>query len=314
VIETIGELAGPTLPENLRVASLEEAASFVTDTRHYREFDLTRPDFSIIIGCIDPRTELRKPGKRIKTVIQTPGGGAGEADDRAIAETAVMGSVVTPSQALILEKHLRGTTVLGGHTGCKYIAANNAVKAEQIDPSQQTLDNVERTLFRYNRRQRVMPLLPRIIEAATAVDVLPTDFHVQLDEYSPKHNNVTHVHGENEAQIYVVNHSTKVGLDRNAKAKLLLEEGVDIQFYHESRGAAIADLITTYDAGEGIVSALGANLSQKKIQKALDYRVGAWALRSCASETVLTSLRPTARYDVVHPSSGLEINLVKEIQ
>jgi hypothetical protein len=185
--------------------------------------------------------------------------------------------------------------------------AHTAIKQEQANPSQATLEDVEKSLWRIKRNMRVMPLIGALTDAAAAqlatseTHGINEGFLDKLSEHYPKHRNVVEVVGENQAQVYVVNHSHLVGLNRNRKASLLTEEGVDAQFYHESRGAAFADMFRVY--GQGIAA-------EKMGRRAMDYRLGALALRSSASQTVLTSLRPTEVYELVHSSSGLHIRPV----
>lgn len=298
----------------IRVASVDETVSFILDTHNYTEFDLTRPDFCGIYDCLDPRTVVRglitgTKNRKIKTAYQTAGGGAGIVDDIALAETVRRGEVVGASEALELAKNVRGATVLDGHRRCKFLLALAHIKQEAASPSEQTLDSFDRSLWRYRQSswKRVARHLPRLSEGAQAhLDNMDSygmseAFLRELDESYPHHANVKEVYGENQAGVYLINHSQRVGLDRNQKAQLLAEDDLDIQFYHESRGAGFADTIRVFESGF-------ENLSRRQ----LELNMGAFTLRSCAAETVLCNLRPTQVWELTHSTNGLHLTSIRE--
>jgi hypothetical protein len=264
--------------------SQDASRDFFLDSRSYTDFDTTRPDFRRIIACAEPRNEDRGP-KKIKTAIQTAGAGAGDAEDRAIAQTIIRNHLVTLDQAFKEEAALRGTSVLGGHPRCKFVLANGVVLREEIDPSDFTMDDLDRTLRDYGIEEQIRPLMPHIFDAAKVqLDYVEEAGSLDniiglIDEHYPDHSNVAAVHGENVAQIYVENHHPHAGLNRDKKAKQR-NKGIDIQGYHESRRAAYEDILNSYDLS--------------RVERG--YRIAAFLLRSAASRKVLGSLQPNTEF------------------
>lgn len=296
------------------VATPDETIAFILDTRNYREFDLTRPDFCGIYDCLDPRNIVRGliagiKSRRIKTVYQTAGGGAGIVDDRATYEAVQRGKVVSVEEAEELEKNARGATALDGHPRCRFIEAIEQVKQEEAAPSAETLLSFEQTLWIHRRPEfRKMEMwLPRLSEAAQAqlnnFDAYGMDERIldRLNKHYPHHDNVKDVNGDNQASVYLINHSQRVGLDRNKKAERLVVDNLDIQFYHDSRGAAFADLLRVHGTGAEILSPEQLNLY-----------LAAFTLRSCAVETVLCNMHPTQVWELTHSTGGLSFAPVKE--
>lgn len=294
-------------PRNTRLASIDETVRFIINSHNYTEFDLTRPDFCGIYDCIDPRNVVRgmvagTSSRRIKTAYQTAGGGAGVVDDRALYETVKSDDVVSVQKALEIEKNARGATVLDVHSMCKFITAISDVKQEMANPSDVTMDGVERTLFahRPSEKEQILHLMPELQTAAVLQLEEMENYGMHpgvleiFDEGYPAHANVKDVFGDNRASVYVINHSQRAGLDRNNKARMLVEQNTDIQFYHESRGAAFADYVRLYGSATEIMS--GPDLH---------FMLGAFTLRSCATETVLCDLNPTEVWEVTHNTVGL---------
>lgn len=286
-----------TKAAHIRAASEE----FFTDPRSYRSFDLTR-DFRQIIACVEPRNEKKEPGKRVKTAVQTAGGGAGEAFDRAISQTAAREELVTVEDGFLQERNRRGETVLGAHHSCKFVDGMLHIEDEIIDPSDFTLDDLERTLQRYGLREDIEPIIHSVQEAAkmqrehTLVHG-SSNLQSLIDKSYPRHSNLAHVIGTNLSSIYVTNQHPYIGLDRDRKARLSEGEteghATPLQGYHESRRAAFLDIFHTY-----------YRLNARERQ----YRVGAFALRSSASRTVLGRLREgTQFYELKQGPNGIVI-------
>jgi hypothetical protein len=269
---------------NSPVFSQDISREFFLDPRSYTDFDTTRPDFRRMSGCTEPRNEDRG-SKRIKTVIQGAGGGGGDGQDRAIIQTILRGELVSWEEGFAEETKIRGSTVLGGHSRCKWAMANGVVLREEADPSDFTQDDFDRSLDLYGIERDVAPLMPRIFDAVKMqLEYIEEngalDHMVEvMDAHYPRHSNVAEVLGENVAQIYVENHHPHAGLNRDKKAKKR-NEGSDIQGYHESRMAAFADIRN------------GNFVSNEE----RGYRLGAFLLRNSAARTVLGSLQPNTEF------------------
>jgi hypothetical protein len=280
------------------VYSLDASRDYFLDPNSYTRFDLT-DDFRIPIACAEPRNEIRE--KKILTAIQGAGGGAGEAQDRAVEDTILNNfDTVSTYEAFLRETTERGTSVLGGHPRCKFLLANTVVLKEEAESSDFTLDNFHRSLRRYEIGADILPLMPAInnavkgqLEFVNSVGDLD-DMVPLIDRVYSDHANVAHVHGDNQAEIYIENHHPHVGLNRDKKAKQR-DLGIDIQGYHESRLAGYEELVR-HNRERGVTKLATA------------YRVGAFFLRSAASRTVLGSLRPnTEFYDLEQDNYGLKI-------
>jgi hypothetical protein len=270
------------------VYSREASKAFFLDSRSYSDFDTTRPDFRRMINCTEPRNEDRGD-KRIKTVIQGAGGGGGEGQDRAIVLTIKRNHLVTWEEGFEEEKRLRGSSVLGGHTRCKWAMANGVVLKEEVDPSDFTMDDYDRSLRLYSIEEDIRPLMPQIFDAAKVqLEYIEEEGSLDhmvdvMDALYPKHSNVAGVIGENVAQIYMESHHSHAGLNRDKKAKQR-DKGIDIQGYHESRRAAFDDIRN----GDFV-----SNVER-------GYRLAAFLLRNSASRTILGSLQPNTEFWDIH--------------
>jgi LmbE family N-acetylglucosaminyl deacetylase len=281
--------------------SLDISRAYFTHPKSYVPFSVTK-DKRRAIACIEPRNEVHEDGEEILTAIQTAGGGAGEAVDRAIQETAYTGEFKDIDDALEDEVAERGN-VLGGHYRCKFIGGMVLVFAEMAQPSDFTLHDLERTLADYNIAEDVQPVMPRVGDSVkrhhdhiqvTAVSETLID---KLAQHYPDHRNVANVHGDNVSQLYVTNDHPHVGLDRYTKASFR-EVGIDIQGYHESRRAAFDDIATSY--------------ALKREARTL--RIGAQLLRNSATRTVLGGLQPNTEFwKVSQGRSGLLITEQKSL-
>jgi hypothetical protein len=271
------------------VYSREASRLYFLDTRSYTDFNTTRPDFRRMSGCTEPRNEDRG-NKRIKTVIQGAGGGGGDGQDRAIVQTILRDQLVTWEEGFAEETKIRGSTVLGGHSRCKWATANGVILREEADPSDFTHDDFDRSLRLYGVEEDIRPLMPRIFDAVKLqLEYIEENDSLEhmieiMDVHYPNHSNVAEVLGENLAQIYVENHHPHAGLNRDKKAKQR-DKGIDIQGYHESRRAAYADI-----RNGNFVS------NQER-----GYRLGAFLLRNSAARTILGSLQPNTEFWDIHP-------------
>jgi LmbE family N-acetylglucosaminyl deacetylase len=263
--------------------SLDVSRAFFTHPNSYTPFSVTN-DKRRVIACVEPRNEVRAPGEKILTALQTAGGGAGEALDRAVEETAYTGDFHDIGSALDDEVKERGD-VLGGHYRCKFIGGMGLVLAEMARPSDFTMHDFERTLADYDIAEDVLPVMPRVSDS-----VKRHYDHVQqaevsealidaLGQHYPNHRNVADVHGDNTSQLYVTNDHSHVGLDRDRKASFR-EVGIDVQGYHESRRATFDDIATSYRL----------NREERTL------RIGAQLLRNSATRTVLGGLQPNTEF------------------
>jgi hypothetical protein len=283
-------------PQDLQpVYSLDASREYFLDPYSYTDFDTTRPDFRRMVGCVEPRNEARG-SKKIKSVIQTAGGGVGEALDRANTVYGHAGRFIGIEDALDEETKLRGETVLGGHFRCKFVIGMPLILAEMINLSDYAKEDFEKTARMYQIAEDLKPVMPKIIDAAKvqlehieekgATESLVEAVH----QHYPEHSNVCEVIDENQSEIYITNHTRHAALNRDKKAKQR-EIGNDIQGYHESRRAGFGDIFTS-------------DLDREQ----RTYRIGAFMLRSTASRKVLISLRPnTEAYEVTRGEKGLVI-------
>jgi LmbE family N-acetylglucosaminyl deacetylase len=263
--------------------TLDTSRTFFTHPNSYAPFSVTK-DKRRVIACVEPRNEVRNNDEAILTAIQTAGGGAGEAVDRAVEETAYSGEFMDINDALGQEAIERGN-VLGGHYRCKFIGGMVLVFAEMANPSEFTLQDLENTLDAYYISEDLHPVMPRVYDSVkrhhdhiqeTEVSEALID---KLGQHYPNHRNVAEVHGENVSQLYITNDHPHVGLDRDRKAQFR-EVGIDIQGYHESRRAAFDDIATSY----------------KLNREARTLRIGAQLLRNSATRTVLGGLQPNTEF------------------
>lgn len=257
---------------------------FFTDPSSYDRFDLTQ-DKNRMISCIDPRDEDRDD---VKITIQTPGAGVGEGHDAALTLTAIKNQLVTIEEGLAKEKAARRVTSLGAHHACRFNEGLIDVLLEESDPSDFTLDAIERWTRYYQLDDFVKPRLQSLSDAAQAqhdyIQAYGTDDLVAMvDRLWPTHANVTHMRGENRARLYIINHHPHLGLDRH---KAHRERQIVVQGYHDSLRAAVDDLNNTY------------NLTLE----ARGLRLAALFLRSAATRTVLGTLHDDTEYYSLIPT------------
>lgn len=254
------------------------AASQAFFTRHdsYGPFDLTR-DNKMIIGCIEPRDQENTPHGEYKTIMQTPGGAPGEGLDAALALTIKNDELTPIEDGMDTDCDSRPVTVFGAHHDCAFIANLVPVVEEMSDPSDFTVESVEKWSRYFNDGDHVAATLGKVSTAAARMaEYLNENGHMDdlvdhADELYPEHSNVVHVKGPAGAYVYVTGLHPHIGKNRNMKPTDP-EEAMNVRAYHDSLAATIDNL-------------RGANKLEPEIR---GLRATAMLLRSAAARTVIT--------------------------
>lgn len=256
----------------------QRTLGLLEDPSNYARFDLTA-DLRRMIGCIDPRAEQRQ--KRMMVIIQTPGGGVGEGNDRALVRRALFGyDLMSIADGAAEEAYTRPYTVLGAHKRCAYAGNVALINAEQAKPGDFTRDNIDRWMRWYGLADDASTYLPRLADASGRMaDMMITEeggassvVDVVGGLY-PQHANVATMVGDGNGQLYVVDHHPHVGLDRE---RLHNSEHIVAQVYHDNLGAELLDL--------------QANLSMPGAVRGC--RAAAAIMRSAATLTVISGAHP----------------------
>lgn len=243
----------PIINEQLEI---ERSRDFFTDPNSYAPFDLDEYQRKIL-GCIDPRDQ---ESTRLATLVQTPGGAIGTGLDLAIAETAINGDVVSIETGMVIDRNVRSSIKLGAHHNCKFVAGIPVVLDKMIEPDEFSEQTTRRWINYYNFNDELsFTLLNRVQDAAKRLREgrFEEDELLSWVERLDKGDNVVTMSGENTAKIYMVNHHSKVGLNRHKKHR---ETGIKVQGYHDSLGATISNLKSSTLDPERRRYALGAHI------------------------------------------------------
>ena len=265
-----------------------QSIDFFQDPSSYTGFDLDR-GLRRIIGCIDPRNQ---EGDVLKTVVQTAGGAAGEGVDNALGLIVAGREDVTIEMGLAADKSVRHTVKLCAHHGCKFMAGMDAVFSEMIEPSDFTQETYDRWVRYYEFGDVIGDtMVGRVQDAAKTLrerKATEAELIGFIDELYPDTANIATMTGDNNARIYVVNHHPNAGLNRHKKHRVV---GVDVQGYHDSLGATIADI--------------QASRIPKDVRTP---RLAAHMLKEAATRTVIGSGHDDTRYLEVQMShTGAQI-------
>lgn len=294
--------ADPTIVSCPPADMHERARAYYTSVEAYTPFDHT-PDGRTMLGCMDPRGDRLDSAqglyvvRRQMTKIQGPGGELGEGDDQANARTVETGRLVSVRQGMKEDMALRRASVLGGHKSvCLYAAGYQMVVAEQADPSQQTVDYVNRWVA-YHELNLAQKHFDAVVGAAALrLDHLGSgndgieDLIQVLDDAYPEHHNVPEMAGKANPGFYIVNNFPHLGLNRHRKHE---EQRMGIHAYHDNVGARL-DNVNNLHALSRPMRAL---------------RMAALLLRSAATRTVIDRLkrkegRPVEHWDIEIGDTG----------
>lgn len=269
----------------MSVTEAERARSraFFHDPNSFAPFDRTR-DGRHIITCVDPRDE---EADALKVAIQTAGGGGGVGHDISLAKTAATGRLVTRNRALEEDSQDRRASVLDCHPDCKFERFLGSVLAGEIEPSDFTLDAIERWASIHGLTDVIADNTQRIRDAAVRkLEYIQahgqSDVLTEVDRLYPEYANVVQMRGENNAGLYVVNHHPGLGLNRHAQHR---EVGLEVQAYCDSLGGGIQDL---------------SQLPIRAEERGL--RVTALLHRSAVARTILGGAHPGMEYLEAVPS------------
>ena len=285
------------MPNQTAIEGLDLSREFYSNPNNYGPFSLT-DDHRRMLGCMDPRDPEGVEHGKIKILVQTAGGGAGEGLDSALAQTAHTGELVTIEQGAERDSLQRLTTVLGGHHRCLFIASLGLVLGEMTEPGDFTKDSLVRWASYLGREETVSTYLDNIKKSAEEqrnyIYRRDNMDHLvgHLDELYPDHKNVGHMVGDNTARVYVMDFHPHVGIDRNKKPTVP-EQALTIQGYHDNLAASTADIANIQ------------NLSGVK----RGLRFTAAVLRAAAVRTVVTQehMDETAFFEAQQTKSGLQI-------
>jgi hypothetical protein len=266
-------------------AAADAAMTYYSSVEAYGQFDLTA-DGRLMGGCIDPRAD-DTPSERQMTKIQGPGGEVGESDDHSTALTVVENRLVTIEEAAEEDMKLRRSSVHGAHRSvCAYVQSFTAVKGEQADPSEVTLDSVHRWIEDNELDMVTDDVLDRVIEVSGVQLGLYRSSGVEhvvdtIDQAFPGHTNVPEMRGKSTPGFYIVNGYPHLGLNRHHKHDV---KRVSSQAYHDSLRARIDDINNTHSL-------------PFEVRR---HRIGALLLRSAATRTVIDRVKRQEGHPLRH--------------
>ena len=258
---------------------VDRSMEFFMHPDSYEPFEIDRAA-RLVVGCIDPRDQHGK----LLTVVQTAGGGVGEGLDAAIAYTVTEGRPVGIRDALIIDRENRPAVKLCAHEECRLIQGLRDVQQEMAQPTAFTQESVDRWVDLYKIGDEVTPGILKSVQGVAEEMRHETYDEAELlssvDELYPDSKNVAKMKGANQAGIYVVNHHPYVGLNRHRKHR---ERGLQVQGYHDSLGAGLANQL---------ISHMNPDLRNT--------RLAAHLLRAAAVRTVIGGSNSNMRYLEAH--------------
>lgn len=265
------------MPNPEAIQSFDMSREFFERPSSYGGFSLTA-DKRFINACIEPKDpEGVEPGRH-KVAIQTAGGGTGEGLDNALALTVVEKRLVTIEEGMTRDKDDRKLTVFGAHYRCKFLEGAVMVLEEMADPSERTLERVNRWAGYLQRQETVSKLRLGLLQGSAQQQLEHSRGRGHLKHLTehanglyPEHTNVMDVRGDGPAFVWVTNLHPNVGQNRNRKPSEP-DEAIKVRGYHDSLAASVTDLEK-------------ARFSRR----VTGLRLGSMFLRAAATQTVITS-------------------------